>query len=376
MSADATAPEVVIKLAETAEERELAYRLRYDTYMAEIPGFSSIADHMTRHLTDEYDEYSQLLSAYAGEQLAGTMRLTLGADGPFLTEFVETYGMDRFLSVVPREGMLVVTRFIVSKAHRGTATPFELIAESARIAMSRGVELVFCDCQPHLINLYGQLGFRAYRHIYNDPQAGLAVPLIMIINDGDYLRQIGSPLLGTAFDPGLPTSELARRAASLLPARPPVRSLQRVEKYNWSSEIAPDCIGQALRVFENLDETQLAEILSRSHIIDVGPGTYLIRQGQVTRTMYVLLGGELRYWTGQRRVADAQVGEVVGDVAFFLKTSRTIDVKAGPTGARVLSLSERAVQGVMESHSRGAAILLFNLCRMLAARVAERTEQP
>jgi hypothetical protein len=30
----------------------------------------------------------------------------------------------------------------------------------------------------------------------------------------------------------------------------------------------------------------------------------------------------------------------------------------------------------MESHSQAAAILLFNLCQMLAARIAARTEEP
>jgi CRP-like cAMP-binding protein len=63
-------------------------------------------------------------------------------------------------------------------------------------------------------------------------------------------------------------------------------------------------------------------------------------------------------------------GEVVGDVAFLLRTSRTINVIAGPAGARVLSLNEPALQTVMESHSRTAAILLLSLCRMLAGRVA------
>ena len=46
--------------------------------------------------------------------------------------------MGEFFPVVPREAMLVVTRFIVSKAHRGTAVPFGLIAESACIAAARG----------------------------------------------------------------------------------------------------------------------------------------------------------------------------------------------------------------------------------------------
>ena len=148
-----------------------------------------------------------------------------------------------------------------------------------------GLSWSSATAQPHLINLYARIGFRAYRQTYNDPHAGLAVPLLMILSDGDYLRQVGSPLLGTAIDPELPTSGLARRAVSVLPTKPPVRSLEHVRAYDWSSEIPAEFTGQALRVFENLDDSQLAGVLAHSHIIDVAPGDHLIRQGHVTRTM-------------------------------------------------------------------------------------------
>jgi hypothetical protein len=370
----AAVPVVVVKLAETAGEREQVFRLRYETYVTEMNLFTSIVDHSTRRLTDAHDEESTLLIAEADGQPVGTMRMTFGADGPFSAEFLETYSMDAFFPVVPREEMAVVTRFTVREAHRGTAIPFDLVVEGARIAVKRNIELIFCDAQPHLVGQWGMLGFRPYRQSFNDPVAGLAIPQVLLLNDGDYLRQIASPLLGAALDADLPTSEAARRVRSMLPAKPPVRSLKYLKNYDWPSEIAPDLIGQALRVFENLDDTQLAEILSRSHIIDVSPDTYLIRQGQTTRTMYVLLGGELQYRAGERHLPNAQVGEVVGDVAFFLKTPRAIDVITGSGGARVLSLSEGALQDVMQSHSQAAAILLLNICRMLAARVADQTE--
>jgi Cyclic nucleotide-binding domain len=301
--------------------------------------------------------------------------LTFGADRPFPAEFADIYSMDTFLPVVSREAMVVGSRLAVGKAHRGSAVTLALIAEATRLAVRRRVELGFCDCQPHLINTYARLGFRPCCQTYNDPTGGLVVPLVMLFSDGDYLRRVCSPLLGTALDPDVPTSQLARKAASLLPSHPPVRSLEHIEEYDWSSEIAAGLTGQALRLFEDLDGSQLAQILAHSHIIDIAPASHLIRQGHGTRTMYVLLGGELRYQAGSRQLATAQIGEVVGDVAFFLQTSRAINVIAGPSGARVLSLNEPALRSVMESHSAAAAILLFNLCRMLAARVVTQTRQ-
>jgi CRP-like cAMP-binding protein len=192
----------------------------------------------------------------------------------------------------------------------------------------------------------------------------------MFARDGDNFRRVASPLLGLGFDPDVPTPELTRRALALLPHTPPVRSLERVGGYDWSQEIEDGLIEQALRVFDGLDDDQLSEIVAHSHIIDLAAGDYVIRKGQFTRTMYILLGGVLHYQDGPKHIGNSQVGEAVGDVAFLLRRPRVLDVIAGPAGARVLSLNEPALRTVMESHSQTAAIVLLNLCRMLAERVA------
>ena len=170
------APEVAVKRARTAGERGLFSSLCYETYVAEMNMFSSVADHLARRLSDADDERSELLIAYADSQPAGVMRLTFGADGPFPADFLDAYGMDDFLPDVSRSAMMVLTRFVVRRVHRRTAVPFALIVEAARIGAGRGIELAFCDCQPHLINLYQGLGFRPYRHTYNHPHFGLMVP--------------------------------------------------------------------------------------------------------------------------------------------------------------------------------------------------------
>ena len=60
-------------------------------------------------------------------------------------------------------------------------------------------------------------------------------------------------------------------------------------------------------------------------------------------------------------------------IAFLLGTVRTIDVIAGPGGARVLSLRGSTLRAATASGSPAATTLLFNLCRLLAERVAART---
>jgi GNAT superfamily N-acetyltransferase len=364
---------VTIKLARTAAERGAVFRLRYEVYVAELNMFAPVADHSARHLSDEHDRRGELFIACSDDEPIGTLRLTFGSDDPFPSEFLDTYGMDAFLEAVPRSAMVVFTRFVVRKSFRGTSVPFELIVASASLARERGIELVFCDCQPDLINLYQGLGFRPYRRTYNDPHMALMVPMILIARDGDYLRRVDSPLVGPLLSADQPTTELARRAAALLPPTPPVRSLERVQQHGWSAEIPDEPVDQAVRLFEGLDPGQLSEILADSIIIDIAPGDHLIREGQATQMMYVLLGGELQYWKGSQHLANADIGEPVGDIAFLLGTVRTINVIAGTSGARVLSLRGSALRRVIASGSQTATTVLFNLCRLLAERVAART---
>lgn len=62
------APEVVVKLAETAGNRQgtgASLRLRYGTYAIDLPAFTANADHASRRLTGTYDERSELLAAYS-----------------------------------------------------------------------------------------------------------------------------------------------------------------------------------------------------------------------------------------------------------------------------------------------------------------------
>ncbi len=117
-------------------------------------------------------------------------------------------------------------------------------------------------------------------------------------------------------------------------------------------------------------------MLASSHVIQCAPGDYLIRRGQVARTVFVVLSGSLEVRDGERVVATTTEGEVLGEVAFLLSSSRISDVCATGTGARVLCLSEKSLRGLIDSSSRAAAMLLLNLSRALAHKLVQRADSP
>ncbi|MBD3355126.1 GNAT family N-acetyltransferase [Candidatus Woesearchaeota archaeon] len=62
----------IFKLAKDAEEKDLAYRLRYEVYCIEEK-FIEINEEKTEK--DEFDEFAQHFLAYKGEEVVGTVRL-------------------------------------------------------------------------------------------------------------------------------------------------------------------------------------------------------------------------------------------------------------------------------------------------------------
>jgi predicted GNAT family N-acyltransferase len=363
--------EVTVRVAASAAEREAVYRLRYEVYVEELRMFGGVADHAARRLTDPHDERSRLLLATVDGEPVGTLRLTWGGDGAFSEEFVETYALDRFAAVVPPERVLVGTRFMVPVDHRGGMVPFRLIEAATRFGVEHQVEVALVDCQPHLIRMYLRLGFRSYCPTYNDPQMALMVPLALVVRDLAHLDRVRSPLRACGLA-GLEKSDATDAVIAQLPEWAPVRSIDLHGAYDWAREVegGEDDRRRVLRLFNGLDSDELAAALAHSHVIDVDSGQVLIRRGQLTRTMYLALAGSLEVWDGGHVVRMLGPGSSVGEIAFLLRRPRTLDVVAGPDGARLLSLHEPALRDLVEARSHAAAVLLLNLASGLAEQLA------
>ena len=84
----------------------------------------------------------------------------------------------------------------------------------------------------------------------------------------------------------------------------------------------------------------------------------------------MVLSGTLELRTDDGLRVEARAGDVVGEPAFMLATRRIADVYAGPQGACVLSLDETRLQRLVHRPNRLAALLLLNLSKALARKLA------
>src|SRR5262245_43244949 len=143
----------VIKVADDEAARRAVYEFRYRVYVGEMGLTRLAADHERRQMRDAEDKRGLVLYADVDGEVAGTIRVNFGADGGFPDEFVETYDLPRFRGVVGDDRMAVLTRYLVRSDQRGGPLALQLLVEAGRKQLERGVELSFCDCQPHLLNL-------------------------------------------------------------------------------------------------------------------------------------------------------------------------------------------------------------------------------
>lgn len=362
-----------IFLAETEAQREAVYKFRYDIYVREMGRYRTIADHDRGWLVEPCDAQSQLYCAASEGEVIGTLRLTWGGDEALPEQQIGEYGLAPFLAEIPHEQIIVGERFMIAPRWRGSDVLFELFTAYLNFANEKRVQLLFGDCEPHLLNAYLGLGFRTYSdHNINSAETGYLIPLVMVPEDLDYMRRIGSPLVTVLKDFGDDT-RLPDGIDRLLGSDTAVTSQRLADQSAYWSQIYRSLSAleeSRISLFDGLSEEQSQACLDKSNIIDCQAGDRILKKGNVARNLFVLLSGvlEVRDDDGGL-VAVLTPGEVFGEIAFLLGLARTRDVYAAADDTRVLSLSESTIRQLIDSDSEAAAKLLLNISKMLCRRL-------
>src|SRR5208283_3287460 len=103
--------------------------------------------------------------------------------------------LGQFVALIGIERIAVLSRFIVAPHLRGGTVSGGLMANAVQYGIAHRIDVVFCDCEPHLVDLYRRIGFRPFKPLYNHPTSGLLVPLVLLLGDRDYLVRMNSLML-------------------------------------------------------------------------------------------------------------------------------------------------------------------------------------
>jgi predicted GNAT family N-acyltransferase len=365
-----------IHRAESDEEKLAVYRFRYDVYVEEMGRYGDAADHERRVLTEPEDETAHIFYAAPEGNVVATARMSWGGDGPFSARQIESYQLQPFLAEVALEAIAVGERGMVAPELRGSDTFRQLNRETRRFLGEKRVQLGFGACEPHLLSLYLGQGFRTYAEKnINSADSGYLVPLVMVAEDVEYLRRIGSPIAEETVDHG----DGARIPASverLINPGGTVTSQRLSSGAGYWGEVhraLGDLDGDAFSALSDFSEDEAARCLGQSNIIECSAGDRVLKKGGVGRNMFVVLDGTLEVRDGDALLRVLTPGDVLGEIAFLLGVPRSADVYAATDGVRILSLSEGTIRKMIENDPNVAARLLLNISKILCLRVLKRT---
>ena len=361
-----------IYLAQTEEERMNVFRMRYITYVLELDRYADQADADNEIFREDVDNNSRLIYMVRDGKIVGGMRHTWGGDGPFTDRHISQYQLQTFLEAMTPEQIIVGERFFVAAQCRGSDVLLKMFEWYMRFVNENRIQLVFGDCEPHLLNLYMGLGFRPYSKTnFNSPDVGYLILLVIVAEDIQYLQDIKSPISNVLKDYG---SE--RQIPDVIK---PLISTSGIhsQKYSHSEAYWSEIFGELERVspsisdpFTGLSDEQKQKCLQKSSIIECNAEDVLILKGNTANHMYMVIEGVVEV-----RGDDDQVlalftpGDLFGEMAFLLGLPRTQNVYATTDGVKVLALSEAQIRAIMKDDPDIAAALLLNISRMLCMRL-------
>ena len=368
-----------LKCASSGEEIAACVRQRFEIYTEEMNLYRADANHAERSLSDPFDAWARFFYAEVDGEVVASMRMHWGCDGVakaglakgFPADWCEIYRFAEFAEV-PVGAMAVGSKLTADQAFRGGALPTRLIFYSIEQAMRAGIQLLFLDCVPHLINFYARLGWRQYTDNIEDSDVGILVPMCLVFDDVEHLQRLQSPLLKVV---------QGVRPAAQTPAW--VNTKFPHASYAQAGDLDPEHAAvfallsqDRLAIFQGLEPAQVNTLIANGNVLECEADTLFIRRRTVYRSVFVVLSGAMQVRAqvagGSAKVlSELEAGELVGEVSFVLGGMRTADVYAGPQGATVLALQENALRKVLKNEAPIAALFYHNLAKILALRLSD-----
>jgi CRP-like cAMP-binding protein len=136
--------------------------------------------------------------------------------------------------------------------------------------------------------------------------------------------------------------------------------------------------GSSIPMLKGLRPAQARIVVLMGEIRKFAPGDWIVRQGELGDSMYVIINGDADVWVGQgddrRKVAVMKRGDVFGEMALVRHAERSADVVAA-ADVEVLSVDQRFLTRIQRRYPRIASKVFLNLTRILSDRLERMTNQ-
>jgi hypothetical protein len=254
----------------------------------------------TRQLRDDLDDVSTSFGIFEGDEVLGSIRLTLVDDLPDPSALYPKLGFEDAIDAFGIQALCLTSRFIVDQRARGGTAMLRMMTACFDMASSRGVRLNYGDCSPALLRFYEDMGFRRYRRPYNDPVDGFTLPTVMPMHDRAHLALVRSPL---------------HRAALNYPDDRAVRDWFDASFTDYAARERPERdLAAASRLFGRLPPAELEALLSKGSVFRAYPGDVVMRAAERTGATFIVIEGTLRCGSEVPDATLLHTGDLFGDL--------------------------------------------------------------
>jgi hypothetical protein len=136
--------------------------------------------------------------------------------------------------------------------------------------------------------------------------------------------------------------------------------------------------GRSIPMLAGLRPAQARIVILMGEIRKFAPGEWIVRQGEMGDSMYVILDGVCDVWAGhgeeRKKVAVLHRGDVFGEMALVRHHERSADVVA-IDDVEAFSVDERFLNRIQRRYPRIASKVFLNLTRIVSDRLERMTNQ-
>lgn len=352
------------------EEKDVLYRLRYQVFVVEQHKYKATANHRDRMLRDELDDVAEHLCLFQNDQIIGSLRQVRGREHAS-EEMWRQFGLEDF-AAFPDCFFGFSGRLMLPRTERGSLGLVNLLQTNYERGRTAGAMFDFIMCNPHLVRLYEQLGYRRYKQHFFDPNHGYNVPMVFLADDVAHLQDIRSPFLPVA---------------QLWPSHPEI-SLWFHQQFPHNAAItsavtSPEIFSKAVAEKIGADEVPLLAEFSQDELhalfvactrLHVDAGARLARQGDMGEELYIILEGSAETRAADCNPARQRVlgtytrGDFFGELSVLTGNPRTNDIVA-ISDLDVLFFDRATLLKFMKRKPSLAAKLLLNMARVVAERL-------
>jgi N-acyl-L-homoserine lactone synthetase len=354
------------------------YRLRYDVFAKELFWSDEDINRSEKIFRDSLDDIAEIFLVEDSDEVISSIRfielskLTLNKN--ISTEIYNFLGINLFETRF-KKNVALASRFVVKPTRRGSLAAIRLIEHAYIEGLKLDFRFILAYCDPYLIDMYLQLGFRIHRDALVDKDAYFT-PLVLVMHDWDYLKKIKSPLHRVALRGGFANKKdssvdwFYKIFGKEVEKRLAIFDIKKFSQMLLVNTQTPFTKNNPPRVTDGFSEQECQTMLSFSTIIKCNKGFVIIQSGQVTQDMFIVIEGsisvETPYKTNQPFLLGP--GQAFGEISMLLHTPRSVNCVV-EKDSKLAILSHQTFEKILKVQPALANKLLLNLARTLAFRL-------